>query len=177
MNVVLASSAGPPVALAPAIREAVARVDAEVPLSFRTIQERMANALTERRFTMTLLLAFAGVALLLACVGIYGVVAYAVERRTNEIGIRMALGAEPAAVRRLVRRHFLGATAVGVLAGGAAALWLTRLMAALLYGVEPSDPLTFAATVPVLSAAAWLASYVPSLRASRVSPMLSMRAE
>ena len=177
MSVVLTASAGPPVALAPAVRQAVARVDVEVPLAFSTIEERLAGALTERRFTLTLLLGFAGVALLLACVGIYGVVSYAVERRTKEIGIRMALGAQPVAVRRLVRRHFLGATAIGLLAGGAAALWLTRLLEALLYGVAPADPLTFAAMVLVLAGAAWTASYLPSLKASRVSPMETMRAE
>jgi putative ABC transport system permease protein len=120
---------------------------------------------------------FAAAALLLACVGIWGVVAYAVARRTREIGIRMALGADAGSVRRLVLGGYLIAAGFGAIAGLAMSFALTRVMASLLYEVPPNDPLTVGAVLATLAAAAWLASFFPSRRTTRVSPMETMRAE
>jgi len=117
------------------------------------------------------------VALALAAVGIYGVMSYSVAQRRNEIGIRMALGARPADVLRLVMGEAMGVAVAGAAAGLAAALALTRLMSGLLYGVASTDPLTFAAVCAVLTAVALTATYVPARRAVRVDPLSALRAE
>jgi putative ABC transport system permease protein len=126
---------------------------------------------------MLLLAIFAGAALLLAAVGIYGVIAYGVTQRTQEIGIRMALGAQRADVLAMVVRQALVLTAVGIAAGGAGALLLTRLMEGLLFQVRPADPVTFGAVSGLLAAVAILASYIPGRRATRVDPVIALRAE
>jgi putative ABC transport system permease protein len=131
----------------------------------------------QERLTMVLLSVFAGAALLLAAVGIYGVIAYSVTQRTQEIGIRMALGAQRGDVLRMVVGQAALLSAAGIACGAGAALGLTRLMVGLLYEVRPADPLTFGAVAVVLAAVALLASYVPARRATRVDPVIALRAE
>jgi len=163
--------------LGPAVREAVRSLDPDVPVTLSTIEMSVSRVVAERRFSLAVLVGFATIALLLACIGIYGVVAYTVARRTREIGIRIALGARPAAVRRLVRAATLADVAIGGVAGLALSLALTRVMQSLLYEVDPVDPVTFAAVLGVLCATAWLAAMIPALRGSRVDPSIAMRAE
>ncbi len=126
---------------------------------------------------MTLLGAFAVLALVLAAIGIYGVVSYMVEQRTNEIGIRMALGAEQSSVLAMVTRHGLLLASIGVLGGLVGAFGLTRFLKTLLYGVQPADPTTFAFVAAALLLVAALASVVPALRATRVDPVIALRSE
>jgi ABC-type antimicrobial peptide transport system permease subunit len=137
----------------------------------------VARALGQPRFTMTLVSAFAAVALLLAAVGIYGVLSYAVTQRTAEIGIRVALGARRSQVVGLVLRHGLALTAFAVAVGLAAALAAARLLRSQLFGVSPTDPLTFAGVPLVVAAVALLATYVPARRAAGVDPMEALRAD
>ncbi len=142
-----------------------------------TMDEAVARALARPRFRSTLLALCAGVALMLAAAGIYGVMSYAVARRTREIGLRLALGAPPEQVRRMVLAQSLRRVALGVVVGLAGAIGLTRLMANLLYGVGPGDPVTFAAAVVVLAAVALCASAIPAWRASRIDPIGALREE
>jgi putative ABC transport system permease protein len=145
--------------------------------SVKTMDEVISDSVAERRLTMTMLAIFAGAALLLAAVGIYGVISYSVTQRTQEIGIRMALGARRADVLKMVVGQAMLLAAAGVVLGAAAAALLTRLMAGLLFHVKPGDPLTFATVAIVLAAVAALASYVPGRRATRVDPIVALRAE
>ena len=177
MTATIRPERGRAAALAPAVREAIRRVDADVPVTFSTIEDRISRRVADRRFAMMVLGVFAAVAIVLACVGIYGVVAYAVARRTREIGIRIALGANPVAVRRMVQRDSVMAAGLGGMVGLALAVALTRVMRSLLFEVSPLDPLTFIAVVALLSAAAWAAGFVPSLRTTRIDPTVTMRAE
>jgi putative ABC transport system permease protein len=167
----------PPATLIGPARERIRAVDPDVPAEFATMGARVSGTVADRRFTMLTLGAFALVALLLSAVGIYGVVSHAVARRTREIGIRLALGAEPRAVRALVQRNAMRTAAAGAVLGVLGALLLTRMLRGLLYGVSPTDPLTFGAVVLVLGAVAWLASYLPARRTTRIDPMITMRAE
>jgi putative ABC transport system permease protein len=167
-----------PAALGAAIEREVRAIDPELPIyGVRTMEQAMASTFAERRFAMQLLGLFAGVALLLSAVGVYGVVAYSVSQRTREIGIRMALGARPADVRRMLLREGGRLAAFGVAAGLAGAFVLTRAMSALLYGVGPRDPVTFAAVPALLAAVALAATYFPARRASRVDPLAALRTE
>ncbi len=159
------------------LRDAVRAVDADVPIVLSTIEARLSTSLTPRRFTLLILGFFGAASLILACVGIWGVVAYAVARRTREVGIRIALGADSGAVVRLVQTGYLGAAAVGAAIGLVLSIALTRLMRGLLFEVEPTDPLTLVAVVGALGVAAWLASFFPARRTTRVNPMVAMRAE
>jgi ABC-type antimicrobial peptide transport system permease subunit len=177
LTAVLRPESGRAAALAPSVREAVRRLDSDVPVSFATIEERISTRVADRRFTMIVLGIFAGMALVLASVGIYGVVAYTVARRTREIGIRVALGAEPAAVRRMVQHDSLVAVLLGGVTGLALAAALTRVMGSLLFEVSPLDPLTYVGVVAALGSVAWVAGFVPSLRSTRVDPTAAMRAE
>jgi ABC-type antimicrobial peptide transport system permease subunit len=126
---------------------------------------------------MTLLVIFAGVALLLAAIGIYGLMAYSVQQRTQEIGIRMALGASSQDVRSMVVKQGMALALTGVVLGVAAALGLTRLMASLLYGVTPRDPIAMTSVAVLLIGVALAATYFPARRASRVDPVVSLRYE
>ena len=165
-----------PARLAAAVKRQVWTVDARLPVTrVRTMAEVASASLAGRQFVMLLLLIFAGVALLLAAVGIYGVIAYAVALRTHEIGVRMALGAGPRDVLALVLRQGLALTAAGVALGVAASLALTRIMVSLLYGVGATDPTTFGAIAVVLALVALLACYVPARRATKVDPVVALR--
>lgn len=143
----------------------------------QTMDEVIAGSLAGRRFSMTLLNVFAALALLLAGVGLYGVVSYLVGQRTHEFGIRLALGARPRDVLRLVLSRGLKMALAGVVVGLAAALGLTRLMAGMLYGVSATDPTTFTVIALLLTAVALLACLVPALRATKVDPLIALRAE
>jgi putative ABC transport system permease protein len=143
----------------------------------RTMEDVVSASVAQQRLTMLLLTIFAAAALLLAAVGIYGVIAYSVTQRTQEIGIRMALGARHGDVLRMVVGQAMALTAAGILIGGAGALLLTRLMTNLLFNVRPGDPLTFAVVAAGLGAVAAVASYFPGRRATRVDPVIALRAE
>jgi putative ABC transport system permease protein len=160
------------------IRGIVAAVDPEEPVAqIDSMANVLARSISEQRFFMTLMGIFATLALVLAGGGIYGVLSYQVARRTHEIGIRMALGANPRDVFRLVLNEGLRVVLVGVAIGTAAALMLTRLMAGLLFGVKPTDPLTFVAVAALLVCVALAACYIPARRATHVDPIIALRYE
>lgn len=160
------------------IRAAVLRVDPEQPLyDIRTLDERIALSLQGRRAPMLLLVLFAGVALVLSAVGIYGVLAYSVEQRTGELGVRMAIGAQRRDVVRMVLEQGGKIAAIGLFAGLVGALALGGFLSTQLFGVSRFDPLTFAAVVIVLGAVAFFACWLPARRASRVSPIVALRYE
>jgi len=178
LTLVVRTTTEDPGALAPSLRTAVWGVDGNVAVSeVQTMTEVVARATASPRFYLMLLGSFAAAALALAAVGIYGVMSYAVARRTNEIGIRMALGARPADVVRLVMREAVEVAALGGATGLVIALLVTRLMGALLYGVAATDAVTFASVCAVLTTVALLATYLPARRAVRVDPLKALRAE
>jgi predicted permease len=167
-----------PAALASAVRAEVWSADSQLAVSqMRTINDIVEKSLTQRRFSLFLLVAFAGLALVLAAIGIYGVVSYSVSQRTHEMGIRMALGAGRVEVLRLVVRQGLILALAGVAIGVAGALVLTRLLAGLLFQIAPTDPVTFISGSVVLAAVAVAASLVPAWRATRVDPTVALRYE
>ena len=177
LSVVVKSSAGG-LSLAPAIVNAVHELDANVPVSeIRSMSEVMEVSTTERRLTMLLLMIFSIVALVLASVGIYGVIGYSVTQRTQEIGIRMALGAQRRDVLRMVVGNAMLLALVGIALGATGAFVLTRLMTKLLFSVEPQDPATFIVVALLLAAVAALASYLPGRRATHVDPLTALRAQ
>jgi len=143
----------------------------------RSMEQVIGESTARGDFNTLLLSIFAGVALLLAAIGVYGLMAYAVQQRTQEIGIRMALGASPEKVRKMVVWQGMRLAVIGVVVGVVAALELTRFMAGLIYRVKTWDPTVFTAVALLLSAVAWLAAYVPARRASRVDPMVALRYE
>jgi putative ABC transport system permease protein len=145
--------------------------------NIRSMEQVTGDSLAQSDFNTTLLTIFAGVALLLAAIGIYGLMAYSVQQRTQEIGVRMALGASPERVRGMVVRQGMLLAGIGVVIGVGAALGLTRLMSGMIFGVKTWDPATFVAVVIVLGGVSLLATYVPARRASRVDPMVSLRYE
>jgi predicted permease len=167
-----------PLSVVPAITGAVREIDGEVPLlNIRTMDDSVSASLSPERFTMLLLGSFAGLALLLAVVGIYSVMSYSVSRRTNEIGIRVALGASRGDVLLLVVRQAMLLALIGSAIGIAGALALSRLMANQLYGVRPTDPVTFITVAALLMFVSLAASYFPARRAMRVEPMAALRYE
>jgi len=169
---------GDPYALVPGIQRAVWSIDPDQPITgVRTLDEVLSIASAQRRFNMTLLLSFAGLALALALIGVYGVVAYAVAQRTREIGIRVALGATRGDVVALVVKSGLMWSVAGIAAGLAGAYAASRLTAGLLFGVTASDPATFATIAIVMAGVALSASYVPARRAASVDPVSALRSE
>lgn len=161
-----------------AVRREVLKLDPELPLfDVKTMPERLAGSLLNRRAAMVLCLVFAGVALILAAVGIYGVLAYAVAQRTREFGIRLALGAQSGDVLRMVFWQGLRLGLIGLALGIAGSYFLTRLMTSLLYEVKPGDPLVFVVVSAVLAVVTMLASLLPSLRATRIDPVVALRYE
>jgi putative ABC transport system permease protein len=169
---------GNPSALAGALREQIRAIDSALPVAeVRPMSEVIGSSIAQPRFRTALLSLFGAAALLLAAIGIYGVLAYTVAQQTREIGIRMALGANPARVLRLVLARGLRLAGAGTVIGLLAALLLTRLLGSLLFDVSASDPLTFAAVTGLLLAVALLACYVPARRAMRVDPMVALRYE
>jgi putative ABC transport system permease protein len=143
----------------------------------QTLEELLGNSVAPRRFNMLLLGVFAGVALVLAAIGLYGVMSYSVSWQTHEIGIRMALGAKRADVLRLVVRQGMTMTVIGLALGLAGAFAMSRVLRGMLYGVSPTDPFTFAGVSIVLLIVALLACLVPARRATRVDPIIALRAE
>jgi len=171
-------SHGEPSALSPAIKQELRGIDPDLPMySVRTMDERVAESLARRRFSMLLLGLFAGAALALATIGIYGVMAFLVNQGTREIGIRMALGATRHEILKLVVVKGMALAVYGVVIGLAAALVLTRLMRSLLFGINAADPATFVAISLLLTLVALLATYFPARRAARIEPILCLRSE
>ena len=171
-------TAGDPLALSRAVQSTVWSIDRNLPLaSVKTLEQVIAASVWQPRFNLLLVGLFAGLALVLAAVGIYGVMAYSVTERTHEIGIRMALGAKQADVLRLVVREGMALAAIGGAIGLAGAFALTRLLGGLLYQVKATDPAIFAAVPCLFAVVALLASYIPARRATRVDPMIALRWE
>lgn len=171
-------TAGDPARIVPALRGAVSAVDSTLPIyGVATTAQLVDNALSQPRFSTFLLGLLALIALILAAVGVYGVMAYAVARQTKELGIRIALGAQPSDILRLVLGHGLRIAALGLALGMAAAFALTRYLATLLFDVRPGDPLTFILAASALAIVAFLACYLPTRRAVRVDPIAALRCE
>jgi putative ABC transport system permease protein len=171
-------AASDPRGLASAIQREIHGIDADQPVAdVRTMEEWMQRALSRERFTSTLLSSFAVLAMLLAAIGIYGVMSYAVSQRQSEIGVRLALGAAPGAVQRMVLRSGLQLVVVGLAVGLVASLLLSRTMTSLLYQTSPADPVALASTVVLLGGVAVLATYLPARRASRLNPIVALHAD
>ncbi len=167
-----------PMAVAPDLQRAVAAADPEQPLSgVRSMEDVIWRSLSRRSFAVVLLVAFSGLGLILAALGLYGVVSYSVAQRTQEIGVRMAVGAEPRRVFRLILGQGLRVTAMGLIAGTIAAAGATRLMSGLLFGIGPADPVSFATGCLLLVLVSALACFVPAYRATRVDPLVALRYE
>jgi ABC-type antimicrobial peptide transport system permease subunit len=169
---------GDPKQLSALIAEQLRQASGGFPVAHvRTMDEIVSRTTSRQNFNMMLLTIFGVIALVLAAIGIYGLMAYSVQQRTQEIGIRMALGANRTAIRKLVVWHGMRLTLVGVALGIAASFGLTRLIASFLFGVKTWDPTAFIAVPLVLSAVALLAVWLPAMRASRVEPMRALRIE
>jgi predicted permease len=168
----------PPLALATAVRKAVAEIDPAVPIARLATQDQLLDAsISTERLYAALCGALAMFALLLSCIGLYGLMAFNVARRTNEIGIRMAIGARPVDVARAILREALILAAIGVAVGLPAVLAITRLLKSQLYGVPPNDPATLGIVTVVLVSVGLLAAWLPARRASKVDPMEALRCE
>jgi putative ABC transport system permease protein len=177
MNIVV-RSARDSAMLTTVVRETLRAIDPdEATSTFRTMDDVVSSSAAGDRFNTLLLGAFAAIALLLTAAGIFGVLSYLVTQRTREIGLRMALGAQPQEVLRVIVGHGLRLVLFGLCIGVAGALVVTRWMSSVLFDVKPTDPLTFAAVAVLLTAVAFLASYVPARRAMRVDPMVALRYE
>ena len=173
---ILTRTDGDPAALSNTVRQVVRDLDRSLPVfSLSPLATVVSESVAQRRFSMLLLMVFSGVALFLAAVGLYGVVAYGVNLRTREIGLRMAIGARPSDVLRMILGGGMKLALVGVVLGVAGALGLSQLVASLLFEVEPSDPLSYAATALLLLTVAALACYIPARRAMRVDPMVALQ--
>ncbi len=175
---VVVKTAGDPTAILPSVREKVRELDRDVPVAtVRTLDDWVSTSAAQPRLNAVLLGAFAGVALVVAAVGVYGVLAYSVTQRTREIGVRMALGAEPGGVLRLVVREGMVVGLAGIAAGTLGALAVARVLANLVYGVDVHDPATFVGVGAALTAVAFAACVLPARRASRVDPLVALRTD
>jgi len=171
-------TSGDPELITSSVRGAMQEIDKDLPLyDIKTVDEVISESVAPRRLNMLLLAIFAGLALVLAAVGIYGVISYSVSQRTREIGIRMALGASHSGVLRLVVGEGMILAVIGVAIGLVASFFLTRLMSTLLFGVSTTDPLTFVAISLLLTGVSIVASLIPARRAIRVDPMVALRYE
>jgi len=164
--------------LANAVKQQVRAVDSMIPVSnMRSLDFYVSSSVAKERFNTILLGTFATLAVLLALIGVFGVISYSVSQRTREIGIRMALGARGADVSRLVIREGMLLAGIGIVIGIGGALMLTRLLSSMLFGVKPHDVPTFAAVSALLAGAALLAAWLPARRAAKVDPMIALRYE
>jgi predicted permease len=178
MSIVIRTSVSNPGALTASLRKELAALDGTIPLtSVRVFEEYVSRSLARPRFNALLLSIFAGTALLLTAIGIYGVMAYSVAQRTSEIGIRIALGAGKSSIFRLVVGQAMTLVGISLVVGLAGAFAATRLLNSLLFGVGAADPLTFVAIVLLVSAVAFIAAWLPARRATRVDPIIALRAE
>jgi putative ABC transport system permease protein len=174
---ILVRTSTPPGMLSPAVREKIHELSSEVPVKFTTMEALSSENVAAPRFRTLLLGIFAGLAVCLALAGVYGVMSYVVGQRSNEIGLRMALGASQGDMLRLVLRQTLLLAGLGIVLGLAGAAAVTQLLTSLLFGVKATDPGTYAAVVALLVLAALAASYIPARRAMRVDPMVALRYE
>jgi len=175
---VVVRTGGNPAGVASSLVQAVRAIDPDLPVShMRSMEDVIARSLAQRRIIMVLLAVFAAVALVLATVGLYGVMSYMVSQRTQEIGIRMALGADRRGVIAIVLAHALRLAVIGLAAGCAGAFALTGLLRTMLYDVKPTDPITFAGVAAILLAVAAVATAVPAMRATRIDPLTALKAE
>jgi putative ABC transport system permease protein len=160
------------------VRNAVREIDRTIPVfNIMTMEQRIAGAVGPERFYATVLGIFAGVALVIAAIGLYGVMAYTVGQRTHELGVRVALGATGQRITRMVISEGLAITAIGAVIGMVAAFGASRYLASLLYNVRPSDPTIMVLVAVTLAVVAALASYLPARRAARVDPLVAMRGD
>jgi putative ABC transport system permease protein len=174
----MVKTAGDPRDFAPIARQVMRELDPTIPAAaLERLDAVISESVAPRRFSMLLLAAFALVALFLAGVGLYGVVAYAVSQRTQEIGLRMAIGAQRSDVLQMVLGGGMKLATIGVVVGLVAALWLARYVATMLFGVTPFDPVSYGVTAAVLLAVCALACYVPARRATTVDPLVALRSE
>lgn len=176
-SVVVESAQGSAPAVAGLLRQSISSLDSDVPIRLRTMEDHVRESIASRRFSLLLLSGFSLLGLVLATIGIYGVVSYGVARRSREVGIRLALGATGRQVLRMVIASSMRTVVFGLAVGIAAALVATRLLVDQLYGVTPTDPVTLVAVVVLLAATAFFASWIPARRGARVDPMITMRAE
>ncbi|HEX2272140.1 MAG TPA: FtsX-like permease family protein [Pyrinomonadaceae bacterium] len=175
---VLVRTAGDPVTVVPALRQAIWSIDPNQPVAtVKTMEQIVADSIAQPRLNMTLMGMFGGLALILAAVGIYGLLSYAVTQRTQEMGIRMALGAQAGDVLSLVLKQGMALALLGEAIGLAGAFALTRLIRGLLFGVTPTDATIFIAVTGVLTTIALLACYLPARRATKVDPLKALRYE
>jgi len=178
MSLVVKTDVEDALGLASSLRNEIRKIDPDLPVTkVSTMDERLARAVSQPRFRTTLITLFAAVALILACIGIYGVISYSVSQRTHEIGIRMALGAQTRNVLGMIIRQAIVLAVIGVTLGLGASYGLTSLMRKLLFGVEPTDPAIFLSTALLLTLTALLASYLPARRAAKVDPLEALRRE
>ncbi|HEY6401984.1 MAG TPA: FtsX-like permease family protein, partial [Blastocatellia bacterium] len=167
-----------PMSLAAAARQEITKLDPNLPIyDIKPFDEYISDSVAQPRFNSALLAVFAGVALLLTAVGLYGVIAYSVTQRTQEIGIRMALGARPSDALRLIIGRGMALALIGVALGLGGALAAARLIRGLLFDIGPTDPLTFALVAALITLIALLACYIPARRATKVDPMVALRCE
>jgi putative ABC transport system permease protein len=177
-NALIVRTSVDPLSLATPVRNAIWSVDKDQPVAnIDSMENIVAGAVARQRFSMLLLAIFAGLALVLAAVGIYGVMSYTVAQQTREIGIRIALGAKRRDVLRMTVKQALKLVGLGLLIGLPSAFILTRVMSSLLFGISATDPITFVSISLVLTGVAMLASYIPALRATKVDPMVALRAQ
>jgi putative ABC transport system permease protein len=173
---ILLKTSGNPAALAGGLRQAVNDVDRDQPLArVRTMEDAMAESVTQPRLRTILLALLSAIALILSLIGVYGVMAYSVSERTHEIGVRIALGASPAEIRALIMSEGTRLAAVGIAIGVAGALAMSRALSALLFGISATDPITFVIAAAALALAALAAAYAPARRAGRIDPVVLLR--